>query len=153
MDFEKWFEELSRLAREDPEAFEARRQELIEEVISQVPEERQERLRRFQWRIDMERKRAKTPLGACIKLNDMLMEMVYGEGGFTDAVNTLKGIAEELAGALNPFDSDGPELNSEKKLARDAVKRDVDETRPEPKCSTSSRVIKVDFSRRCKRQN
>ncbi|NPB09461.1 MAG: DUF3135 domain-containing protein, partial [Thermodesulfobacteria bacterium] len=83
--FEQWFEELSRLAQEDPEAFEARRRALIEETISQAPEERQDRLRRFQWRIDMERKRAKTPLGACIKLNDMLMEMVYGEGGFLEA--------------------------------------------------------------------
>ncbi|NPB09307.1 MAG: hypothetical protein GXO17_03040, partial [Thermodesulfobacteria bacterium] len=41
-------------------------------------------------------KRAKTPLGACIKLNDMLMEMVYGEGGFLEAVNTLRGIVEGL---------------------------------------------------------
>jgi len=94
--FEQWFEELSRLAQEDPEAFEARRRALIEETISQAPEERQDRLRRFQWRIDMERKRAKTPLGACIKLNDMLMEMVYGEGGFLEAVNTLRGIVEGL---------------------------------------------------------
>jgi len=50
--FEQWFEELSRLAQEDPEAFEARRRALIEETISQAPEERQDRLRRFQWRID-----------------------------------------------------------------------------------------------------
>ncbi len=94
--FEQWFEELAKLAQTDPEAFETRRQALIEEAISQAPEERQERLRRFQWRIDMERKRAKTPLAACLRLNDMLMEMVYGEGGFLEAVNTLKGILEGL---------------------------------------------------------
>ncbi len=94
--FEQWFEELSRLAQTDPEAFEARRQALIEETISKARSENQDRLRRFQWRIDMERKRAKTPLGACLRLNDMLMEMVYGEGGFLEAVNTLKEILQGL---------------------------------------------------------
>ena len=102
--FDQWFEELSTLAQKDPEAFEQRRQELIEEAISQLPPERQERLRKFQWRLDMERKRAKTPLGACIRFNDLLLEMVYGEGGFLEAINTLKGILENLE---NP-DSERP---------------------------------------------
>ena len=83
---------MSQLAAEDPEAFEKRRRKLIEEEISKRPPERQEALRKLQWRIDMERKRAKTPLGACIKLNDMLMDQLYKEGGFIDSVNLLKNL-------------------------------------------------------------
>ncbi len=116
--FEQWFEELAQLAQTDPEAFEARRQALIEEAISQAPEERQERLRRFQWRIDMERKRAKTPLAACLRLNDMLMEMVYGEGGFLEAVNTLKGILEGLEKGKVPQIEENLASSREKKAAQ-----------------------------------
>ncbi len=116
--FEQWFEELAQLAQTDPEAFETRRQALIEEAISQAPEERQERLRRFQWRIDMERKRAKTPLAACLRLNDMLMEMVYGEGGFLEAVNTLKGILEGLEKGKVPQIEESLASSREKKAAQ-----------------------------------
>ncbi len=100
--FEDWFEEMAHLAQKNPELFEKKRQELIEEAISQASPENQERLRRFQWRIDRERERAKTPLGSCIRLYDMLMEMVYGEGGFLEAVETLRDVLLDLQKGKSP---------------------------------------------------
>ncbi len=94
--FDTWFAEMSALAQSDPEAFEKRREELIEEAISQADESHQGRLRCLQWRIDMERKRAKTPLASCLRLYDMLLEFVYGQGGFLEAVERLKALAEAL---------------------------------------------------------
>ncbi len=95
-DFDAWFAEMADLAKNDPEAFERRRAELIEETISKAKDADQERLRRLQWRIDMERRRAKTPLASCLRLYDLLLEFVYGPGGFLEAVDRLKALAEAL---------------------------------------------------------
>ncbi len=95
-DFEKWFEEMACLAQENPKAFERRRAELIEEAISQADPEYQERLRRLQWRIDMERKRCKTALAACLRLYEMMWDFIYAENGFLEAVDTLQQLANAL---------------------------------------------------------
>ncbi len=95
-DFDEWFDEMAALAQESPKDFEKMRQELIEQTINQATPSCQEKLRKLQWRIDMERKRAKTPLGACIRIYDMLLEMVYGEGGFLDSIKMLERIAADL---------------------------------------------------------
>lgn len=68
------FDELSKLARQDPAAFDAYRQKLIEEFISGAPVERQLNMRRFQWRIDHETRLHKNSLGRCIKLYGMMTE-------------------------------------------------------------------------------
>mgnify|MGYP002778903851 CR=1 FL=1 len=83
-DFETW----SRLARENPEEFERRRREAIEEVINRAPVEDQARLRGLQFRIDMERQRSKSPLGACVRINKMMWES-FGE--MRQALESLKG--------------------------------------------------------------
>ncbi len=67
-------EEWSRLAREDPVEFERRRQATIEALIAHAPPEHRERLRALQSRIDLERRRAKTPLGAAVRLQSMMWE-------------------------------------------------------------------------------
>ena len=61
-------EEWMALARSDPEQFEKRRTQAIDEVINSAPAHIQRRLRGLQWRIDLERSRAGTPLGACVRL-------------------------------------------------------------------------------------
>ena len=76
-DFDHWAE----LAVTDSDAFEARRSHLIEAFISSVPEERQPRLRRLQWRIDQIRRTARTPLASCIRISRMMWDSVLGEGG------------------------------------------------------------------------
>ncbi len=84
-DFDQWM----RLAKSDPEEFEKRRREAIEDLISKAPEHAQRRLRGLQWQIDMERAKCKNPLESCIRINDMLWDFVYAENGFLAAMNKL----------------------------------------------------------------
>ncbi len=84
------FSGLSQLADEDPQAFERRRAELIEELIQSAPVAKQHRLRCLQWRIDQERRLCKTPMAACIKLSRMMWESVLGENGLLENLNHLK---------------------------------------------------------------
>lgn len=85
IDFTEWAE----LATSDPEAFEEKREEAVESFIRSVPtESRRRRLRHLQWQIDGIRHRSQSPLGACIKITNMMWDSVYGEGGLLD---TLKG--------------------------------------------------------------
>ncbi|MBI1396872.1 MAG: DUF3135 domain-containing protein [Betaproteobacteria bacterium] len=88
-DWETW----STLARDDPEEFERRRIAAIEDFISRAPSENQQRLRGLQFRIDMERERSSSPLGACIRMNRMMWE------SFSDLRNALEGLTAELEGA------------------------------------------------------
>lgn len=84
-DFDDW----SRLAKEDPSAFEARRLALIEEFLRQFPQPDQQRLRGLQFRIDMVRRRARTPMGACLKISSMMWESLLGSHGLKNALDTL----------------------------------------------------------------
>ncbi|MGD2117681.1 MAG: DUF3135 domain-containing protein [Chromatiales bacterium] len=68
------FDELVHMAKHSPLAFESYRADLIEELIGELPPERQLRMRRLQWRIDQERKRHPNELASCIKLINMMME-------------------------------------------------------------------------------
>ena len=67
-------DELRLLAQNDPQEFERYRRQLIEQVICAAPEAQQARLRGLQFRIDLERQRAVTALGACIRLNTMMWD-------------------------------------------------------------------------------
>jgi hypothetical protein len=78
--------EWQRLAREDPAQFERRRRETIEAAIAQAPEALRPRLRGLQFRIDLERTRAKTPLGAAIRLHSMMWDEFQA---LRDALNRL----------------------------------------------------------------
>ena len=75
------FDTAMRLAREDPQAFEAYRREAIDAFIGQAPARNRERLRRLQWRIDQERRRSGNPLSACVRLYDMMWDSFAGEQG------------------------------------------------------------------------
>lgn len=84
-DFDEW----SQLARTDPSAFEARRLALIEEYLGQFPLPEQRRLRGLQFRIDMERRRAHTPMAACLKLSSMMWDSLLGSHGLKAALDQL----------------------------------------------------------------
>lgn len=83
------FDDWMALGRSDPIAFEERRRRVIEEAIARAPQHMQPRLYALQWRIDMERGRASNPLSACIRLNNMMWKMVYGEHGLMSAIGKL----------------------------------------------------------------
>jgi len=69
-DFDEWLE----LSKRDPESFETRRLQSIEELINSAPEERQQRLRCLQWKIDRVRDKMATPLAACVAISDMMWD-------------------------------------------------------------------------------
>lgn len=86
-DFDEW----SRLAKTDPAAFEARRLALIETHLHRFPPLDQRRLRGLQFRIDMERRRARTPMAACLRLSAMMWESLLGSRGLKTALDTMLG--------------------------------------------------------------
>lgn len=84
------FEEWAALAREDGEAFENRRRQLIENMLAAAPERMQRRLRGLQFQIDLERERAVTPLGAAVRLNSMMWS------SFADLRDALAGVSDTV---------------------------------------------------------
>lgn len=86
IDFDTWAE----LARTDPDAFERMRLAAIDSVIDSAPVENRERLRRLQWRIDQERKLARTPMAACLRISRMMWRTVLGEGGLQQRFSELQ---------------------------------------------------------------
>ncbi len=91
-DFDRWAE----LAKADPEAFEAWRQVMIEEAIEAAPPACRPRMRGLQFRIDLERRRARTPLKACMRISSLMWQSVVGENGLLKALN---GMGRTLQGA------------------------------------------------------
>jgi len=83
--FDEWLE----LAQRDPEGFEQRRQAVIENYLSTLPLSKQRRLRGLQFRIDMERRRTHTAMGACIKLSSMMWDALVGPGGLAASMHLL----------------------------------------------------------------
>jgi hypothetical protein len=64
----------SSLAARDPEAFERERRATLDAFIAGAPPEHQARLKGLQFRIDLERQRSATPLGASIRLNRLMWD-------------------------------------------------------------------------------
>ncbi len=89
MDFDAW----SAMARSDPKAFESMRLAAIEAAIASAPAARRERLRRLQWRIDQERRLARTPMAACLRISRMMWRQVLGPGGLNDRLDDLRRVA------------------------------------------------------------
>ena len=82
---------LTRLAREDPAAFEAERRRLVEELIESAPEQQRQRLRGLQWQVDTVREHAATPMAACLKISGMMWDRITEPGGLLDAFDALQG--------------------------------------------------------------
>ncbi len=101
VDFDLW----SKLASTDPESFERKRQDMLEEFFAQIPQQRQHRLRGLQFRIDMERRRAKSPMGACIKISAMMWDSVGGKDGLIDSIKKLSLPASEVTAKAPRLDA------------------------------------------------
>lgn len=103
-DFDEW----AGLARDNPELFEARRQAVIEGFIRKAAPAHRARLRGLQFRIDMERRRSRTPLGACVRLYQLTLEAFYRD--FAPSIGALPGPAPTRRGpgevlAFRPADA------------------------------------------------
>jgi hypothetical protein len=74
MELQFEFDEWTRLARENPDEFERRRSAAIEAVIARASPELAPRLRGLQFRLDVERLKARTPLGAAVRMQALMWE-------------------------------------------------------------------------------
>ncbi|MCW8908696.1 MAG: DUF3135 domain-containing protein [Sedimenticola sp.] len=86
LDFDHWLD----LANRDLSAFELQRRRMIDQVIAAAPPPQQERLRKLQWRIDKERERSDSPMGACIRISRMMWERMMGRGGLVEHLERLR---------------------------------------------------------------
>lgn len=68
------FDEMKTMARDQPEALEALRRHLTEEVIEHASEASKRRLRGLAFVIEAERRKAHNPLQACIKLSQLMLD-------------------------------------------------------------------------------
>lgn len=73
MDFD--FEKMMLLAKDNPKEFEYRRNILLDEVIQRNPNVKWAKA--FQSRIDMERRKAKTPLACCLRLYSLMWDSFH----------------------------------------------------------------------------
>jgi len=90
-DFDDWAD----LARRDPGGFEDRRRAVIEDFLARAPERNRAQLRRLQWRIDMERRRASTPLAACYRIYRMMWESFAGDRGLIAALRNAQDLVDQ----------------------------------------------------------
>ena len=74
------FDELVRIAQKDPAKYEELRNQLVNDLINDAPESTQRRLRGLQFQVDMERRRAKTPMASCIAISKMMHDSLYTLG-------------------------------------------------------------------------
>jgi hypothetical protein len=81
------FDELMQLAEKNPQEFDAFSQQLIEQVIDSVPQDRQLNMLRYQWRIDQEKRRHDNSMGCCIKLSAMMSERMIEMRKQLDFIN------------------------------------------------------------------
>ena len=95
------FDYLTGLARSNPSEFERFRMHAIESYIATLPADRQQRMRRLQWRIDQEL-RHHTPMGACLKLSKMMWDHLLGPGGLVGVIQGT-GQEDQTLGKVIPF--------------------------------------------------
>jgi hypothetical protein len=86
------FEDWRHLHETDPDAFELRRKEALESVIQSAPPDMQARLRGLQFRVDMERSRAGSDLGACLKAQSMMWDSLVR---LRDALSELSSVQQD----------------------------------------------------------
>ena len=101
------FDEWATLAKTDPTAFAQRRADVIEAVIASAPLERQQQLRRLQWRIDMERQRCSNPMHACIHLFNKMWDSMYGERGLLNALLMVQNSQANAVGTTTQSSTTG----------------------------------------------
>ena len=83
------FDYLATLAADDPGSFEAARQLMIDSLIESAPPQVQPRLRGLQWQVDQVRALTPSPMGACVKISNMMWQKVLGPDGLFEHLEHL----------------------------------------------------------------
>lgn len=74
-DFDYW----ANLAKRDPEGFEVLRTQYLQDAIARSSPRHHRRLKGLQFQLDLERRRAKTPMAACLKFSELMMNSLHEE--------------------------------------------------------------------------
>ena len=82
------FDKLREMAQHNPEELERLRVRLCDQLIQDAPERHRRKLRGLQFRVDMERRKAKSPMAACIAISGMMH----------DSFDHLRQVLNEAAG-------------------------------------------------------
>lgn len=88
-DYEFPFDYWAQLAADDPGSFEEARRLMIDSFIESAPPERQQRLRGLQWQVDQIRARSQSPMGACVKISNLMWDKVLGADGLVEHLEQL----------------------------------------------------------------
>lgn len=70
------FDELKKLAQENPEELERFRQQQVNAIIESAPEHLRRRLKGIQFQVDCRRKLHKSAMGSCISISKMMQDSV-----------------------------------------------------------------------------
>ncbi|MDF1764025.1 MAG: DUF3135 domain-containing protein [Oleibacter sp.] len=87
------FDVMMQMAKNNPEQLEELRLALVEDTITKAPVAYQRRLRGLQFQIDMERRLAGNPMGACINISKMMHDSLYT---LRQALNSATGEPTDL---------------------------------------------------------
>ncbi len=68
------FDEMKTMAQEQPEELEKLRKRLTDELIQNAPERHRRKLEGLAFIIEAERRKARNPMQACIKLSQMMLD-------------------------------------------------------------------------------
>ncbi|MGH1371087.1 MAG: DUF3135 domain-containing protein [Cellvibrionaceae bacterium] len=71
------FDELMTLAQTDPQALEAYRQQQVKDLLNDAPQHLRSRLEGLQFKIDSQRSLHSSPMGACLKLSQMMQDSFH----------------------------------------------------------------------------
>jgi len=83
------FDEWAKMAKEDPEAFEDIRKQMIQNVIDSTSPEIKKRMQGLQWQIDNIRSASSNPMESCLKISQMMWDNVLGEDGLLENMRKL----------------------------------------------------------------
>ena len=75
------FDSCPTVAPNDPQAFEAKRNNVLETAIRQAPARRQQRLRCLQWKLDQIHLMAPNPMSATVRMHQLMWDSITGEDG------------------------------------------------------------------------
>lgn len=94
-DFDYW----CKVAREEPEKFEAMRQQMIDDLIAQAPSHLKPRMTGLQWQVDQIRKQTSNPMAACVQISQKMWANVLGGNGLLKALQEPKELLNSLENA------------------------------------------------------
>lgn len=98
------FDEWAKMAKEDPDAFEDMRTQMIQNVIDSTSPEIKKRMQGLQWQIDNIRSTSSNPMASCLKISQMMWDNVLGEDGLVENMQKLNN-PEQISKPKQPKES------------------------------------------------